>query len=362
MNRSELPDELERAARCVDRQPNALELATFAHDVLASWADTRSLSSGQRNMAERAADYDIDHDNAATELGNLLQILERGPRGDAELSLIAAFALRGFDRLYAAAHGGEHQASADRFVAQLDWLELATDYRLTPFAERLLGIPARRALIAALSRAIGREDLPPDVTPDVGARARNAARLTVLAGMNDETAVDALRSIRRQARDPATRVLALALGPEGVDRDETLRVVGISRTPSRSVPIALLRWFSGFALLSALHRFACFLIALRRDLEVELRGDALQVRSRTSMLGRTLRSTEACYDVWRVTGAFRRARFALLRSVIGVLSLSIGVLLGGYLVFDGARGGAPMLLVLGAAVVAVGSSVDLALN
>ncbi|HEX4352110.1 MAG TPA: hypothetical protein VHZ95_04335, partial [Polyangiales bacterium] len=109
-------------------------------------------------------------------------------------------------------------------------------------------------------------------------------------------------------------------------------------------------------------RFACFLIALRRELEVELRGDALQVRSRTSMLGRTLRSTEACYDVWRVTGAFRRARFALLRSVVGVLSLSIGILFGGYLVFDGARGGAPLLLVLGAAIVAIGSSVDLALN
>jgi hypothetical protein len=38
------------------------------------------------------------------------------------------------------------------------------------------------------------------------------------------------------------------------------------------------------------------------------------------------------------------------------------VLLGGYLVFDGARGGAPLLLLLGAGVVALGSGVDLALN
>jgi hypothetical protein len=106
----------------------------------------------------------------------------------------------------------------------------------------------------------------------------------------------------------------------------------------------------------------CSLVALRRELEVELHGEALQVRSRTSLMGRTLRSTEAYYDVWRVTGAFRRARFALLRSVVGILSLSLGVLLGGYLVFDGARGGAPLLLWVGAGVVALGCSVDLALN
>ncbi|HEX4351323.1 MAG TPA: hypothetical protein VHZ95_00390, partial [Polyangiales bacterium] len=219
MNRSELPNELEQAARCVDDQANALDLATFAHDVLATWADSHSLSPGPRTMTERAVIYGVSLDNAATELGNLLAMLERGPRGNAELSLVAAFAMRGFDRLYEAAHGGEQQASADRFVTHLDWLELATDYRLTPFIERLLGVSARRALIQALSRAIGREDLPVSVLPDVGARGRNAARLTVLAGLRDDTAIDALRSIRRQARDPATRVLALALGPEGSDRE-----------------------------------------------------------------------------------------------------------------------------------------------
>ena len=46
---------------------------------------------------------------------------------------------------------------------------------------------------------------------------------------------------------------------------------GISRAPSRSFPVALLRWLSGFAVLQALKRFLFTLLALRRELEIELR-------------------------------------------------------------------------------------------
>jgi hypothetical protein len=359
-----LTAEHEQAARSVALQANALDLAAFAYDVVASWAVARSLSSGPNFIAERAARFGVTHDNAATELGNLLVMLERGARGSAELALVSAFALRGFDRMFVAAQGGEQQACAERFVSQLDWIELATDYRLTPYIERLLGEPARLALIEALCGAILRDDPSADApTLDVAQRARNAARISVLARLRNSAAHDALRRLRKNAKDPATRALASSLAPDSAFEDaDVLRVSGIARTPSRSLPVALLRWLSGFALLQAVHRLGCFLVALRRELEVELRGEALQVRSRTSLMGRTLRSSEAFYDIWRVTGVLRRARFALLRSVVGVLSLSLGVLFGGYLVFDGARGGAPLLLLLGAAVVALGSSVDLALN
>jgi hypothetical protein len=287
-------------------------------------------------------------------------MLERGARGAAELSLISAFAALGWNDVYVAADLEERKRHADVLVAQLDWLELASDYRLSAFAERLVGEPARRALCEALGRAVLRDD----GVIDPPRRARNAARLGLLAGLQLPAAEQQLRRLRRASQDPVTRALcaALAREPEPAAAREPVRVSGLSRTPSRSLPVALLRWLSGYALLSALQRFACYLVVLRRELEVELKGEALQVRSRTSLMGRTLRSSEACYDVWRVTGASRRARFALLRSVIGVLSLSLGVLVGGYMVFDGARGGAPLLLLLGAAVVAAGSSVDLAVN
>jgi hypothetical protein len=360
------PAELEQAALCLERQPNASALAAFAYDVLTTWADGRSLFSGQKFMAERAARCGVTRENASTELGNVLVMLERGARASAEVALISALAALGFGAVYDAAASGERPKLAERFVTQLDWVEAATDYRVTSYIGRLLGQPAANGLLDALQRAVLRDDSADEIV-DVAVRARNAARLTVLSRAKSETAHNALRALRRLAQDPATRALADAFSnvPALESQEvplEAFRVSGVSRTPSRSLPIALLRWLSGFALLQGLQRFACFLVALRRELELELRGEALRVRSRTLFMGRTLRSSEAFYEVWRVTGAFRRARFALLRSVVGVLSLSLGVLIGGYLVFDGSRGGAPMLLLLGAGVVAAGSSLDLALN
>ena len=356
--------EIEQAAQCVARQPNAKALAGFVYEVVSTWAEGRSLFAGHRFMSGRAARYELTHENAATELGNVLTMLERGARGAAEISLISAFATLGWNDVFVAAEPDERKRHADTLVAQLDWIELATDYRLSAYAERLLGEPGQRALCEALGRAVLRDDAGADAV----LRARNSARITLLANLQLSAAQFELRNLRRAARDPLTRALCAALVSEPEPELPVgpalppVRVSGLSRTPSRSLPVALLRWLSGYALVSALQRLACYLVALRRELDVELRGEALRVRSRTSLMGRTLRSSEACYDVWRVTGACRRARFALLRSVVGVLSLSLGVLIGGYMVFDGARGGAPLLLLLGAAVVAAGSSVDLALN
>jgi hypothetical protein len=45
-----------------------------------------------------------------------------------------------------------------------------------------------------------------------------------------------------------------------------------------------------------------------------------------------------------------------------VISLSCGVLLGGHLLFDGVRGGAPFLLIAGAAAVLIGAGLDLAIE
>jgi hypothetical protein len=360
-------NELDQAAACVERQPNAAALAAVAYDVLCSWADGRSLFGGQKFMVEVATRCGVTHATAATALGNVLELLELGAQSSAEVALISAFAARGFADAFAAATGSEQSRLADQFVGRLDWLEVATDYRVTPYIDRLLGRAAARGLLDATYRAVLRDDSA-DAKVDVAVRARNAARLSVLARAGDPTAQSELRALRKQALDPTSRALAAALVNEAVVEateaalDEPLYVSGVSRPPSRSLPVALLRWLSGFALLQAVQRFLCFVVALRRELEVELRGEALRVRSRTLLMGRTLRSTDACYELWRVTGAFRRARFALLRAVIGMISLSTGVLIGGYLVFDGARGGAPWLLLIGAAVVAAGSSVDLALN
>jgi hypothetical protein len=357
--------ELAHAGRCLERHANRQALSLLAAEVMASWADARALVLDPKDLAERAARAGIDHANAGSELGNLFRLLERGPGDGAEFALVSVFAAHGFGHALDAAHDGELEVLSDRLVARIDWVEAATDYRIGSYVLRGLSEPAQQALLDALRRAVLREDLEQTVR-DPAARARNALRLTTLASARGERAKSALRKLKRQADDPATRALAeLLLGELAQDASAAgpvLRIAGVSRSPSRGLPLLLLRWLSGFALLQALQRVVYFVIALRRESEIELRGDALWVRAQTRLFGRTLRSSEGCYEINRVTGAFRHARFALLRSVLGVLALALGLSCGGYLLFDGARGGAPWLLLLGVLLVQLGGGTELLLN
>ncbi|MET0391018.1 MAG: hypothetical protein ABW321_33915, partial [Polyangiales bacterium] len=232
-------------------------------------------------------------------------------------------------------------------------------------------------------RAIRRDDRAAVTDADV--RALNAQRLLSLAAAGGGLSERALQVIAERALDPATRTLALSHLPQPAPASEAqvipllrevvlpapssprvlepasagLRVAGLSLPPLRTgATVALLRWLSRLLLLGLLKRCACWFLRLRRELEIELQHGALWVRSRTSLLGKTWRTSEACYALERVTGAERRVRDTRLRSVIGTGSLVLGLLLGGYFVFDGAQGGAPLLLVLGAVIALLGASVD----
>jgi len=358
--------ELEAALECVQHVRRGRVLGAFVYDILGHMADARSLHCERSHVLSRAARFDVRPDNAGTGLGNVLTLLERGPEDSAELALVCAFAAHGFLLALSDMPARERAVAAERLVARLDWLELGTDYRLLAcLMRRLQSDRAEHAgvLRQALFRAVLRDDAATGhALPRV--RAHNAWRMSTLAQLGGEHSVRVLRALRDQARDPATHALALAhlsaLARE--DRKSALLVHGVSRAPSRSFPVALARWLSGYAVLQALERLLFMLLALRRELIVELRDETLWVRRRTLFLGRTLRSSEACYALHQVTGAFRRARFALLRSLVGVLSLSLGIFIGGCLLLDASRGGAPVLLVIGAGLVAAGAGLDLALN
>jgi hypothetical protein len=334
---------------------------------LASQAERKVTQLDPTFVQSTAAEHGIDREAAATPAGNLLGVLESGPRDPQQALLIGGFAAAGFGNVCLAAKGGERRASAVTLVEHLGWLEMATPYRITPFLGVMLPGEIRGAVEDALIDAILAEDGRIDPAAiDGAARARNAARLTTLARTHVDAARTALGRVSDQANDPATRAVARALLGDplqlGLGAAHPLRVHGVAHAPSRRLPIAILRWVTGIALLSAAYRSVCFLLALRREAEIELEGGLLRVRGRTTFLGKTVRSTEACYTLDRISGAFRRARFALLGSAVGVISLSCGVLLGGHLLFDGVRGGAPFLLIAGAAAVLLGAALDLAIE
>lgn len=360
--------EIERVIGCVRDHSRATALGAFVYAVLASQAARKIAQLDPGFVQSTASEHGLDREAATTLAGNLMTVLENGPRDSLQALLVGGFAAAGFGNVCLAAKGGERRAAAIALVEQLAWLELATPYRVTPFLGVMLPGEIRGVVEDALIDAIlGEDGRATDLAAvDGAARARNAARLTTLARTHSDAARTALGRVSDQANDPATRAVARALlGDQlelGLGAAHPLRVHGLSHAPSRRAAFAILRWVTGIALLSALYRAVCFVLAMRREAEIELEGGLLRVRGRTTFLGKTVRSTEACYTLDRISGAFRRARFALLGSAVGVISLSCGVLLGGHLLFDGVRGGAPFLLIAGAATVLLGAALDLAIE
>jgi hypothetical protein len=363
--------DIERVVSCVREHPRATALGALAYAALSALAEKKVTTLDPSFVQSAASEHGIERDSAGTPAGNVLGILENGPRDSLQALLVGGFAVAGFCEVYLAARGGERRAAAVALVEHLSWLEMATQFRVTPFLGVLLPGEIRGVVEDVLVDAILHEErrTTEPATPatiDGASRARNAARLTALARMQSDAARTSLGRVYDHARDAATKAVSRALlgdhAKHGVTGAHPLRVQGLARGPSRRVPFAIIRWVTGIALLSAVYRAACFLLALRREAEIELEGGILRVRGRTTFLGKTVRSTEACYTLDRISGAFRRARFALLGSAVGVISLSAGVLLGGHLLFDGVRGGAPFLLIAGAAAVLIGAGIDLAIE
>jgi hypothetical protein len=473
------PVELERAAAQVGREPHADRLGVFAYDVLASWADARSLACNPQRLLERALRRGLHYQHTTTASGDVLQMLRHGCQNASEVALVSMLAAHGFVSSLGGLPPRERVKRADRLVTRLDWLEFATDFRITACVLRLANRhDAGTLLRKAWVRAVLRDDRPAEQI-DAAVRGRNAQRLAALANAGGELSRRALRGLSERALDLATRTLALALlaefgepvsnvapvhpafavrarrqpressapqndagqpgffqrvmpqvvtpprsmPPRGTPQRSmpprstpprgTLQRVALSGgTPSRSTSerstpqhvtplrglgqrsvtqlrgtlqrakalqlglprlslVAPLRKViaepgrytqRGMALTATVRRAVQRALSVQRELEVELENESLWVRRRTSAFGRTLRASEACYALGRVTGARRREQASRVRDLVGGTALALSAVFGGYLVFDGARGGAPLLLVLGIALIALGSAFDVALK
>lgn len=361
-------EQISRGLRSLEAAEHPRALGLLASQTLAAMADAHTATCDRQLLYSRAARLKLKGESTKTDQGDVLSMLENGPRDANEIACLSAFAASGFITALTELPPAERRTMAERWVGRLDWIELATDFRITACLKPLL-VAADSEVVSLWRRALFQAVLRDDgaiTGVDARARARNALRVTALAQIHGEETVLLLRSLRDCARDASLRALAVSLLSELVGREAAhggpLKITGTARSPSRSTPKAILRWLSGFALLSAAQRLVFSLVSLRRELEIELREEALWVRWHTVFFGRTVRTTDARYELQRVTGAWRRARFALLSTLISVLSLSVGVLLGGYFLFDAARGGAPMLFLVGAGLIAAGAAVDLVLN
>ena len=114
-----------------------------------------------------------------------------------------------------------------------------------------------------------------------------------------------------------------------------------------------------WALVSAFARVA---LRLKRPASISINKAGVTVKSRTELLGKTLREQETFLPAGGLQIASREVRYPGLPTYVGIGSLLLGSFIGLRLVMDGARAGSPEFLSLGVAVLLVGLAIDYALT
>jgi hypothetical protein len=336
-------------------------LAALAFDVLSRQAEGRALLAGRALVEGRATEHEVTEEDAECELGNLLTVLERGAANARERALVSAFAVAGFDDRLTEAEEGERQELLERFLRHADWLETATPYAVYPFVDELVEEPsAERVWLAVADAVVGASERDPRT------RARQLVRIGALAAAGP-TAAKGWERMVRGVTDPVVRATAGALAEQADAPHVSLpppppRLSGtIGAVPRKGVR-AVLRWITGYALVAWVGRGLAALLRYRRVADVELVHGGVRLTRRDSLLGRRVRDAQETYVLSAIAGVGREARFPVLAPVVGALSLSLGLLVGGVFAFDGVRTGETILLLLAASVVLLGAGLDFVLS
>jgi len=368
MQRAEVigAEDVARAAAEVREHGGPDTVAAFAFDILSRQAEGKALFAGKKHVETRAEEHGMSRDDADTGRGNLLEILERGPESAAEYALVGAFAVRG---LGARLKAGDEPGVLTSFVRHADWLEVATPYAVYAFVNRVLDDDEAARVYAAVADAcVGAR---PGVA-DHGARGAGAVRVAALGAADSEAAADALTRVAEHAADPALRAAAsFALGRSQADGAERatsdapgrpVQILGRLGRPRRGALREALRIASGWALLSWFVRLLASLVGTERAVEGALVPGGIELRSRVTLLGRVIREREEVVPLTGLARLSRDVRYPTLHLLVGLSTLSVGVLVGGALAADAARSGATWVLLLGALVILVGAGLDLALD
>ena len=358
-------EDVRRAVEVTRAHASAEALGGLAFDVLSRQAEGRSLFAGKEYLESRVEALGVDREAADTELGNLVAVLERGPKSAGERALVAALAVRGLaTRLEGDGDADGDAARAERvpeFVRRADWLEVSSPYAVYAFVDPLLPPGAAAAVWAGLAGAALAEPCPAK-GPRHDGRAHNAARLAALAASESDAARGALLRVARESEEPTTRALARHLLGQRVDEGGDVSVRGRLSAPPRGALWTSIRLVTGLAAAGWALRLMLNLVGTRREAQLSLIPGGLRMRRRDMLLGRMVRERDETFTLAALASVARQVRYPMLHLLTGLVALSLGVLIGGMLLFDAARTGETVLLVYAAVAVLLGAGLDLALD
>jgi hypothetical protein len=339
-----------RAYDALSQHTRRVELGAMARAVMARAVEARRLERNPARVEQLMAEHSLTRDESATPFGNAADILERGPRNDDERALACALAAHAVGLA-----PPDDRDDEDRVARDLLWLAAHTHFDAMGLLDRALGERAAGVWSAVADRvrrvAEGRATMPD----------RGEALLAAVALVNSPShAASVLAS--ELARDLSDPMVGRVLGAQGRGPELAEPVRGeLGRTPRGPFVTALLALTGVLLVLHVARAFGRLALDYKRPAEVTFAGDALRVRWRTEILGRTFGDRDLLVPRAALARATREVRYPRLALYAGLIALAIGSYLGVAVFVDGVRAGAPSLLACGLVLAALGLALDFAL-
>jgi len=299
-------------------------------------------------VAAAADEAKLSRADAETSFGNALKVLGSGPEGEAERALAAG--------LWAHAIAEARRDDDHRLSGDVLWLATHTAFDATSLLDRALGDEADDVWTAIGDR-IRRIDEGKGTALGRGEAIVGCAALSV---SESPRARKVATDLAARLHDP-TLARLLAGAAEAPSREVRLEGEAVA-APRGPVVTALLAVTGLLFVMHALRLVGRFALGYRTPTEVSLTDAGVRVRTRTEMLGRTLREREHVIVRSGLVRIVREVRFPRAGFYAGLLALALGSYVGVRAFVDGVRAASPSLLLTGLVVVVVGIGIDFVLG
>lgn len=337
------------AYEAIARSARLPDLVAITQKVVGEAASARR--SGWDFVAKVAAAADeakLSRTDAETSFGNALKVLGSGPEGEAERALAAG--------LWAHAIAEARRDDDHRLSGDVLWLATHTAFDATSLLDRALGDEADDVWTAIGDR-IRRIDDGKGTALGRGEAIVGCAALSV---SESQRARKVASDLAARLHDP-TLARLLAGAAEAPSREVRLEGEAVA-APRGPVVTALLAVTGLLFVMHALRLVGRFALGYRTPTEVSLTDAGVRVRTRTEMLGRTLREREHVIVRSGLVRIVREVRFPRAGFYAGLLALALGSYVGVRAFVDGVRAASPSLLLTGLVVVVIGIGIDFVLG
>ncbi|MBK8257147.1 MAG: hypothetical protein IPK82_31305 [Polyangiaceae bacterium] len=343
-----LPSPLDALAE----NPRGEDLARLVHSLAFSAFDEKRpvLSDGLGEAMERLKLTAADLDTAAGHVGGALELGSAAK--PAARVLLGALLARGVSQ------SPPDGLSAEVHIAEaLVWLAAHAGADALVYIDAVLP-DKTEGLWRAIADVIERAD--DGALPVVG-RAGAIVAAVALAGSPVASTTTLARSLSAKVKDPAVR--ALLAGPGESPREAAGNLPGeVAPGPHNPVMFTFLA-LTGLLFAARAARLAGkWILRYRAPAELRVEDSGVTVKTRTELLGRTLRERETHIPKGSLLLVRREVRYPRLPLYAGLFALALGSYFGVSVFVDGVRAGSPDLLGLGALFFALGVALDFALT